>query len=487
MWTRTLRYCRATLRQFAGVRGTARGCRGYRGQTAAFGSSLTGFVACLGVIAGSTLGLIVPAAGQELDVEREKIIQSERSDGRQLSTRGLIQHFLRTESPKLAFDPEFTPEEFAAWQVRVRDKLEELMNFPQVPPQPAPKKLWTEDRDGYRLEKWEAYPEPGSVVPYLMLIPDSVTHEHPGPAVMCFSGSNDTKENLAGEPALHPSFEPNGRTHDGWRHAVRNQQALQFAKAGFVAVAVDHPGNGELSDLAKYRQMSEDDRNTLSRYLMDAGRSYLGLSVFQKRQILQWLRSQPFVDADRIALSGHSLGTEPLLIMAVLDPRIQAMVWNDFLCPNMERTKVSTRPDGQGIRPGANGLWHCVPGLLEWFDYPDLVASFAPRPVIVTEGGPTHSLNLVRKAYEITGTPENISIHYYPKYADPANRHDGEPIPEGLSEDEWLEYANVDVPCHYYKGYLAIPWLAKHFQLPDYGEVNPPAPPDAVIDLSTTR
>ncbi|NLS93112.1 MAG: hypothetical protein GXX96_13230 [Planctomycetaceae bacterium] len=439
-----------------------------------------GPIAYLGVVVGCSLGLFVPAFGQEFDIERERIIQSERSDGRQLSTRGLIHHLLRTEHPKLAFDPEFTPEEFAAWQLRVRDKLEELLNFPEVAPQPAPKKLWTEDRDGYRLEKWEAYPEPGSVVPYLVLIPDGVTPEHPGPAVMCFSGSSDTKENLAGEPPLHPSFEPDGRTHAGWRHAVRNQQALQFAKAGLVAVAVDHPGNGELSDLAKYRKTSADDRNTLSRYLIDAGRSYLGLSVFQKRQILQWLRSQRFVDADRIALSGHSLGTEPLLMMAVLDPQIQAMVWNDFLCPNMERAKVCTKPDNRGVRPPANFLGHCVPGLWEWFDYPDLVASFAPRPVILTEGGPTHSLNLVRKAYEIAGAPENVSIHYYPKYANPTDRHDGEPIPEGLDQNEWFEYANVDVPCHYFKGYFAIPWLTKHFRLPDCGEVYPPAPPEAV-------
>lgn len=482
MRTRTLRHCRATVRQSAGDHGSASDRRCHRRQTTAFGSSSLGPIACLGVMVGWTLGLIVPAVGQELDVEREKIIQSERSDGRQLSTRGLIQHLLRTECPKLAFDPEFTPEEFAAWQLRVRDKLEELLNFPEVPPQPAPKKLWTEDRDGYRLEKWEAYPEPGSVVPYLVLIPDGVTPEHPGPAVMCFSGSSDTKENLAGEPPLHPSFEPDGRTHAGWRHAVRNQQALQFAKAGFVAVAVDHPGNGELSDLAKYRKTSADDRNTLSRYLIDAGRSYLGLSVFQKRQILQWLRSQPSVDVDRIALSGHSLGTEPLLIMAVLDPQIQAMVWNDFLCPNMERAKVCTRPDNRGVRPPANFLGHCVPGLWEWFDYPDLVAAFAPRPVILTEGGPTHSLNLVRKAYEIAGSPENVSIHYYPKFANPADRHDGEPIPEGLDENGWFEYANVDVPCHYFKGYLAVPWLTKHFRLPDCGEVYPPAPPEAVLE-----
>ena len=425
------------------------------------------------------LGLNLPAIGQELHIEEEKIIQSARPDGRHMSTRGFLQHLIRNAKPKLAVDPEFTPEELAKWQLHVRTKLRELMDFPEVPPQPAPRKLWTKDRDGYVLEKWEVYPEPGSVVPYLVLIPDGATPDNPAPAVMCFPGSSGTKENLAGEPPLHPSFKTNGRSHDGWRHAERNQQAIQFAKSGLVAVAVDHPGNGELSDLAKYGGTTSDDRPTLSRYLIDVGRDYIALSVFQKKQILDWLRAQPFVDADRIALSGHSLGTEPLLVMAVLDPQIRAIVWNDFLCPNIQRAKVITKPNQSGVRPRANWLGHCVPGMWKWFDYPDLVAAFAPRPLIITEGGPTHSLSLVRKAYEIAEAPQNVSIHYYPKYSNPADRHDGEPIPEGLDQAEWFAYANVDVPHHYFKGYLAVPWLTQHFQLPDPGAVYPPAPPEA--------
>lgn len=433
----------------------------------------------IGLVMAGLLGLALPAVGQELDIEEEKVIESERRDGRFVDTRGLIQYLMRNAAPKLAFDPEFTKEEFERWQLRVRDKMRELLSFPEVPPQPAPEKLWAKDREGYVLEKWEVYPEPGSVVPYLVLIPDGVNAENPAPAIMCFPGSSGTKENLAGEPPLHPSFETNGRSHDGYRHAVRNQQAVQFVKAGFIAVAVDHPGNGELSDLAKHRGTTMDDRNAISRYLIDFGRNYIGLSVFQKLQILDWLRSLPMVDNERIAVSGHSLGTEPVLAMAVIDPGISAAVWNDFLCPNITRAKVSTKPNQNGVRPGANWLGHSIPGLWEWFDYPDLVAAIAPRSVIITEGGPTASLDLVRRAFEINDASDNVSINYYPKYSDPADRHDGEPIPEGLDQSEWFEYANVNAARHYFKGYLAIPWLTDQFNMSDPGEVYPPAPPEA--------
>ncbi len=394
-----------------------------------------------------------------------------------MGTRGFVQHLIRNAKPGLAFDPEFTAEQQRQWRLKVRAKMEELMNFPEPPPQPAPRRLWIRKRDGHVVEKWEVYPEPGSVVPFLVLIPKGVTSSKPAPAVMCFPGSSDTKENLAGEPPLHPAFKPRDRSHAGVQHGVRNQQALQFVRAGLVAVAVDHPGNGELSDLAKHRGTAMDDRNTLARYLIDFGRDYISLSVFQKRQILDWLRARPYVDAARVALSGHSLGTEPLLAMAVLDPKIRAIVWNDFLCPNLERAKVATKPNARGVRPAANWLGHCVPGMWEWFDYPDLVAAFAPRPLILTEGGPGHSLDPVRKSYEIAGRPENLAVHHYPKYSDPADRRDGRPIPEGLDDMEWLDHANVDAPRHYFKGYLAVPWLADQFKLPDPGKVFPSKPP----------
>ncbi len=435
-------------------------------------------VALLPALLGMSLSLSLPALGQKLDIEREKVIESGRPEGRHLSTRGFLQHLLRNANPRLAFNPAFTPEEMERWRVQVRTRMRELLKFPEPPPQPQPRRLWARKREGHTLQKWEVYPEPGSVVPFLVLIPHGVTADKPAPAIMCLPGSSDTKENLAGEPPLHPAFKPNDRSHAGWLHAERNRQALQFAKAGFVAVAVDHPGNGELSDLARFRGTAMDDRNTLARYLIDFGRDYISLSVFQKRQILDWLRERPYVDAGRIALSGHSLGTEPLLALAVLDPGIQAIVWNDFLCPNIERARETTKPNARGIRPPANWLGHCVPGLWEWFDYPDLVASLAPRPLILTEGGPTHSLDLVRKAYEIAGAPENLSVHYYPKYSSPAARRDGKPIPEGLDAMEWLDHANVDAPRHYFKGYLAVPWLAARFGMPDPGPVHPPAPPE---------
>ena len=75
------------------------------------------------------------------------------------------------------------------------------------------------------------------------------------------------------------------------------------------------------------------------------------------------MRTQKFIDPNRIALSGHSLGTEPAMVHAALNPDIQALVYNDFLCRLRERWIVTTKPDQKGRRPQTNWLGHCVPGI----------------------------------------------------------------------------------------------------------------------------
>lgn len=394
-----------------------------------------------------------------IDPEEHKIISSDRADGRYVSSRGVVQYMMRNIQPQLAFNPKFSKEEFKEWQTEVRTKIEELMRFPEVPPQPLPKLLSKKKRDGYTLEKWEIYPQPGSVVPFLMLIPDGISAENPAPAVLSFCGSTRTKESTAGVDELNPLFLKE-------KHYDNNRMAMFYAENGFVSVVLDNPGIGETSDLEKYGRAPAYDRDTFSRYLLDMGWSYLGLSAFQGQQIFKWMKSLDFIDNSRIAISGHSLGTEPLMVLAVLNPDIHAIVFNDFMCRTIKRATVETKPTETGVRPAANWLGHCVPGLWNWFDYPDIVASLAPRPLILTEGGAVADLDLIKYAYKIMDGEENISIYHYPKYQDPKNRlHDYEFIPEGLDMDEYFQYVNVDVPNHYFKSEVAVPWLKNIFNV----------------------
>ncbi len=360
---------------------------------------------------------------------------SGRDDGRFGTTAGFIHASLKALDQPLAFDPEMPPDDLPRWREQVRAKLHELLRFPEVPPQPEPRMLWREPRDGYELQKWEVYPEPLAAVPFLVLIPDGIPT--PAPAVLCFPGSNRTKEGLAGEPEESDD-----------RHWERNTMALRYARAGIVAIAADNPGVGELRDPV------QPDRAVHPINLLWLGRNFEGLTTLHKLPMLDWARGQAWIDSERIAVSGHSLGAKPALNLMVLDERICALVFNDFVCDFRERAIA--------LNLSLIALWQYIPDFCRWFDSPDLLAASAPRHVLITEGGRTVHIERIRRAWEMLRAVGNFEVHYYPRYADPADRlHEGEPMPEGISMEEYFEYANVDVAEHAFKHEIAVPWLAR--------------------------
>lgn len=364
--------------------------------------------------------------------------QSDRPDGRFLTTAGFIQHTLKNLEPALAFKPGLSLKTFAAWKRKVRAKLRELMAFPAVPPQPRPKLVWEKRREGYRLQRWELYPEPFSVVPFLMLAPDTATPSSRAPAVLCFPGSDQPKESLAGERWKGP-----------WKAAFGecDYMALHYARQGFVALAFDNPSTCELAD-----KRSPDWRRQVSALLW-LNRPYECLSTFQKFQALQWLKTVPFVDARRIAVSGFSLGAKPALLLGILDPAVKAVIWNSGAPDWREREVV------QNLHPMAP--WQYIPGFIRWFDYSDLMAALAPTPLLVTEGGPGAAHRRIRQAYAIAGAPGGFKVTFCPSYAKAsARRYYHRKIPEGVSEAMYRRHACYD-GYHCFKPAVAVPWLRR--------------------------
>ena len=104
---------------------------------------------------------------------------------------------------------------------------------------------------------------------------------------------------------------------------------------------------------------------------------------------------------------------------------------------------------------------HLIPGMYKWFDATDIEASIAPRPLLFTEGGRAHPQDRIPAAYRLNNSEETMKVYQSTKYIKPESRtHDFKPIPEGLTQDEYLEYANVDVQEHCFRPKRAVPWLA---------------------------
>lgn len=288
------------------------------------------------------------------------------------------------------------------------------------------------------------------MVPFYVLIPDGVDAANPAPAVLCVPGFGQTKELLAGERA--GNFTLQGEPDSVMR---KSAMALHFVKQGLVAVAVDNPCCGELSD-GGYA-----DYVTSSRFLLELGWSYLGLASWQDKVVLEWMKTQPEIKKNRLIVSGFSLGTEPLMVLGLMDDSIYAFVYNDFLCRTRERALVMNKRDSNGARHFPNNIEHLIPEFLTVFDFPDIVAALAPRPVICTEGGMDRDFKIIAKAFDIAGAPEAFEYHHYAKYADPASRQYLDELPSGLDRSEFFRLANVDSPNHYFKIEWIMPWLRR--------------------------
>lgn len=374
-------------------------------------------------------------------------VKPSRSDGRYLSSRGTAQYLMSSKQPSLTFDVEMKPREFPAWRKKMQKAMTRIMKHPQIKCAP-PQRIATVQREGYRVEKWESYPFPHSVVPFLVMIPDGVDTAHPAPAALCIPGFGQPKELLAGERI--GNYALTGNADSIVRPAA---MGLHYVKEGLVAVVVDNASCGELSD------NGYADYVTTSRFLLETGWSYLGLCSYQDHVILEWMKTQDIIRRDRIIASGFSLGTEPMMVLGLMDPTIYAFVYNDFMCRTRERALTLTKLDTHGARPYPNNIEHLIPEFLTLFDFPDIVAALAPRPVICTEGGMDRDFDIIAKAYKTAGTEGNFTRYHYAKYADPSCRLRLDSVPEGVDRTEFFRIANVDPANHYFKLEWVIPWL----------------------------
>ena len=397
--------------------------------------------------------MVVVATISAMGADNDSLVIRPRDDGRHVSARGMTQSLLAS-SPKLEFRPEMSAEEFAKWRDSVRSVMAVLMRHPELPSL-SPRKVATTRHDSYRVEKWEAYPMERAVVSFLVLVPDNVSDAEPSGAVLCIPGFGGTKEQLSGvrkgDFELKEAMVENPSTY-----AI----AREYAKAGLVAVAVDNVSFGEQQDLG------HADYLTTSRLLLEAGWSYLGFNSYQHRLALEWMKNQSYIDASRIGVSGFSLGTEPMMALAMLDDEIKAFVYNDFLCRTRERIMVLTATDAEGRRPFPNSIEHLIPGFLLEFDFPDIVAAMAPRPVLLTEGGLDRDFRLVERAYEIAGCPENVKYYHYPKFSEESDRSGLETLPEGLDQVSFFRLVNCDPPSHGFKAEKAVPWMVNQLSKP---------------------
>ncbi len=390
-------------------------------------------------------------------ISYETHFKSTRADGRLTVSIAAFQEKLRRTEPKLSLPENLTEESFELWHKKVKDKYREVLRMPEITVQPAPVKLSSEKREGYTLEKWEFYPDEFMAVPFLVLIPDGAAKESRIPGVMCLLGSTHPKELVAGEPYKEKYF-------IGHADNDENKMALHIVKNGMAAFVFDNLGIGEQGMPTENMDLPGYLRTEMVYGYLQAGVCYPGMATWIILSFMQYLKTFDFVDMDKLAVSAHSLGTEPAMALGVLCDDIKAVVFNDFLHNDRVRFCANTEfPEGD--KSLDIGSWHIIPGWWEYFDFPDLCAAIAPKFLAFNEGGADEWFDVVKRAYKLFGSEDRLQITHYEMYKDESARKNHGKVPRyGLSFEEYRrDWCYCDAPNHYFKSEPSIRLLKKAF------------------------
>ena len=217
--------------------------------------------------------------------------------------------------------------------------------------------LGEEETEHYIRRKITYAAEPGNRVPAYLLIPKHVAAK--APAVLC----------------LHPTS-PLGKAQIcGLGGKPSRFYAHELAERGYVCLAPDYPSFGDYAydfatDGAAY------DSGTMK-------------GIWNHIRGVDLLESLPTVNADRIGVIGHSLGGHNALFVAAFDQRLRAVVtscgfnaFEDYYEGDL-RGWASDR-----YMPAIRERHECDPQRMP-FDFHEVLAAMAPRPVFVN--APLHA------------------------------------------------------------------------------------------------
>ena len=108
---------------------------------------------CSTGVVGAALNGVQSDGAAPAESSVRKTFVKDRKDGRFVDTAGFMHAYIKSHKPKLAFDAGMEAREFPVWREKLRAKVRELMAFPEVPPQPEPKCISVEQRNGYQLQR----------------------------------------------------------------------------------------------------------------------------------------------------------------------------------------------------------------------------------------------------------------------------------------------------------------------------------------------
>lgn len=302
--------------------------------------------------------------------------------------------------------PPFTvPKTKPAWEKQRKEMRAELWQLlGKLPPRPKAPKVETisrEDRGDYTLEKFQFDNGAGAIVPGYLLVPKNIKGKAPGILYNHWHGGHYDvgKEELFRTNALPVPGGP------------------ELAKRGYIVCAIDAYCFGERNGKGPGgpNEKGGAGEMTASKFNLWVSRTLWGMIVRDDLMALDYLCSRREVDADRIGVTGISMGATRTWWVMAMDERPRAAVavccW----------TRYQDLMNEQGLK--YHGIYYFVPGVLNRFDTEAITSLAAPRALLFQSGeldggSPVAGIRkmepVVRRAYALYGADAKFNSIVYP-------------------------------------------------------------------------
>ena len=182
--------------------------------------------------------------------------------------------------------------------------------------------------------------------------------------------------------------------------------ARHLAQRGYVTLAPDYPSFGEYPfDFAPTHGYTSGSMK----------------AIYDNIRAVDLLQSLPEVDKDRIGCIGHSLGGHNTMFTALFEPRIKCLVSNcGFTRFHKYYNGALKGWTSSRYMPLIDSRHHNSPDEVP-FDFPEIVAAFAPRPFLASSpigdsnfevSGAKDSIASAKPIYELLGAADHLQANY---------------------------------------------------------------------------
>ncbi|RCS56202.1 hypothetical protein DTL42_00305 [Bremerella cremea] len=294
-----------------------------------------------------------------------------------------------------------TPQEHEAWREKMQATVVDLLG---TMPEKVPLEVkWTEKQEFEKFTRHKVYVRTTADYwsPVYYFVPKNITGKRP--AIVCLHGHSGI------DPYIRLNETPPQKEKTD--HSALDY-ALYMAEHGYVTAAIVVRGWNETQGRQDWyvktppRSCHQVTMNTLL-----LGMTPQGLRCWDAMRVIDFLETQDEVDAEKIGVAGLSGGGTLAMYLPILDQRVKlAMIAGAFSEYRLSIYNIN------------HCICNCLPGIMAAGEMADVVALFAPRPVLLINGvddqifpidGARRGFDTLKQAYGVLGVPENVDADFF--------------------------------------------------------------------------